>query len=283
MSSVRKIGLAIVLLGSWLAFANTAPALADAPEAAAPTPAATDAQRPQIDESVERMLKDMAAASTWGHPDLYGEFGGMQAYAKGDYKTALTDFKYGALYADKLSQLTIGLMYDGGLGVARDSATGCAWLMLAAERKIPKFVATRDKVCDALAPGQHATANAVFAELAPKYGDAVAKLRIKRVFADVLRNRTGSRTGFDMGATTHNVGYRSQCDGNTILHIAGVDLPRDGCTSNKFWAPDNWNPDIYFADRDARWYSGSVNVEPVKPSDEKGSNTVEPDKSDHPR
>lgn len=265
MRNVREIGFAAVLLWSWLAFANTTLALADAAETTASTPAGTDAQRPRVDENVERMLKDMAAASTWGHPDLYGEFGGMQAYAKGDYKTAMTDFKFGALYADKLSQLTLGLMYDGGLGVAKDSATGCAWLMLAAERKVPKFVATRDKICDALTPEQRATANTAFSELAPKYADAVAKLRIKHTFDQVLHNRTGSRTGYDMGATTHNIGNRSECDGNTVLYIAGVYLPKSGCVDNQFWAPDNWNPETYFANRDAQWYRGVVSVAPAEP------------------
>jgi hypothetical protein len=264
MKYVREIGLAAALSCSWPGFANTAVAHADATEATASTPAGTDAQKPRIDDSVERMLKDMAAASTWGHPDLYGEFGGMQAYAKGDYKTALTDFKFGALYADKLSQLTLGLMYDGGLGVDKDSATGCAWLMLAAERKVPRFVATRDQICNGLTPDQRETANAAFAELEPKYGDAVAKLRLKHTFDMVLRNHTGSRTGYDMNATTHNIGYRTKCDGNTLLYIAGVYLPKDGCTDQHFWAPDNWNADTYFANRDAQWYRGTVDVGPVE-------------------
>src|SRR5574337_155628 len=76
--------LAAMLLWSCLGFVNATLAYADAPQT--PAPAATDAQAPRIDDSVERMLKDMAAASTWGHPDLQGEFGGMLAYAKGDYK-----------------------------------------------------------------------------------------------------------------------------------------------------------------------------------------------------
>jgi hypothetical protein len=263
-----------MLLWSCLGFVNTALAHADAPQTS--TPAATDAQAPRIDENVERMLKDMAAASTWGHPDLQGEFGGMLAYAKGDYKAALTNFKFGALYADKLSQLTLGLMYDGGLGVAKDSATGCAWLMLAAERKIPKFVATRDKICDALTPEQHAAANATFAKLAPKYGDAVAKLRIKHTFDMVLRNRLGSRTGYDMGDVTYNecnvggIPCKPQCDGWTTLHIAGVSLPKEGCADRDFWAPANWNPDIYFASRDAQWYRGTVDVGPVESAQKSG-------------
>jgi len=256
---------AAMLLWPWFGLACTGLAVADPTVTTTATPTGTGAQKPQIDENVERMLKDMADASTWGHPDLYGEFGGMRAYAKGDYKSALTDFKLGALYADKLSQLTLGLMYDGGLGVAKDSATGCAWLMLAAERKVPKFVATRDNVCNALTPDQRAAANAAFAELAPKYGDAVAKLRLKHTFDQVVRNRTGSRTGYDMGATTHNIGNRSACDGNTVIFIAGVYLPKDGCVDNNFWAPDNWNADTYFANRDAQWYRGTVDVAPAEP------------------
>jgi hypothetical protein len=267
LGNPRVIALSATLWCACLGFANSALALADAPATTAP---AAEAQRPQIDDSVERMLKDMAAASTWGHPDLYGEFGGMRAYAKGDYETAITDFKFGALYADKLSQLTLGLMYDGGLGVAKDSATGCAWLMLAAERKVPKFVATRDKICNALTPDQHAAATAAYAELAPKYGDAVAKLRIKHEFDQVLRNRTGSRTGYDANAATHNIGYRSRCDGNTVIFVAGVYLPRDGCVDSHFWAPDNWNADTYFANRDAQWYSGTVDVGPVESAQKSG-------------
>jgi hypothetical protein len=284
MKFLREIGLAAVLLYSWFGFANTALAIADATQTAA---ASTDAQKPRIDENVERMLKDMAAASTWGHPDLYGEFGGMQAYAKGDYKTAMTDFKYGALYADKLSQLTLGLMYDGGLGVAKDSATGCAWLMLAAERKVPKFVATRDKICDALAPEQRATANSVFAELAPKYGDAVAKLRIKHAFDMVLRNRLGSRTGYDMGDITYNecnvggIPCKPQCDGHTVIFIAGVQLPKDGCADKDFWTPDRWNADIYFANRDAQWYRGTVDVGPVESTQQSKSAGDKPTDGNH--
>jgi hypothetical protein len=269
---LRATGLAAGPLCLCLGFANTALALAGATETTATTPAAADAQAPRVDDSVERMLKDMAAASTWGHPDLYGEFGGMQAYAKGDYKTALTDFKFGALYADKLSQLTLGLMYDGGLGVDKDSATGCAWLMLAAERKVPRFVATRDQICNGLTPDQRETANAAFAELEPKYGDAVAKLRLKHTFDMVLRNRLGSRTGYDMGDTTYNECHtgkmqmpcKTECGGNTTYYIAGVQLPKDGCADKDFWAPDRWNADIYFASRDAQWYRGTVDVGPVE-------------------
>jgi hypothetical protein len=284
MKFLREIGLAAVLLYSWLGFANTAPALANATETAA---ASTDAQKPRNNESVERMLKDMAAASTWGHPDLYGEFGGMQAYAKGDYKTAMTDFKYGALYADKLSQLTLGLMYDGGLGVPRDSVTGCAWLMLAAERKVPKFVATRDQICNALTPDQRATANTVFAKLAPKYGDAVAKQRLKHTFDMVLRNRLGSRTGYDMGDITYNecnvggVPCKSQCDGHTSIYIAGVYLSKAGCANQQFWAPDTWNADIYFANRDAQWYRGTVDVGPVESTQQSKSAGDKPTDGKH--
>ena len=105
---------------------------AAAPSSAAvpPTPASTAAtppqsarpvvQRPRADPQTERVLTAMNNASTWGHPDLFGEFAGMRLYSEGHYKAAMKYFKYGARYADKLSQLSIGLMYENGRGVGAD-------------------------------------------------------------------------------------------------------------------------------------------------------------------
>ena len=129
--------------------------------AAPPVAAKPVVQRPQADPQIERVLTSMNNASTWGHPDLFGEFAGMRLYSEGHYKSAIKYFKYGARYADKLSQLSIGLMYENGRGVEQDSVTACAWLALAAERKYPSFLATRDRVCEALTPAQHDQAVAI--------------------------------------------------------------------------------------------------------------------------
>ena len=69
------------------------------------------------DKASQEVLMAMGRTSTWGHPDEFGEFAGMSYYASGDYAKAMESFKLGARYADKLSQLSIGLMYLHGEGV----------------------------------------------------------------------------------------------------------------------------------------------------------------------
>lgn len=220
----------------------TAPAIPDKPIVA----------RPEADASINRTLTAMNNASTWGHPDLFGEFAGMRLYSEGHYATAIKYFKYGARYADKLSQLSIGLMYENGHGVKKDPVTACAWLAMAAERKYPTFIATRNRVCEALTPAQHDQAVAVLDKLMPEYGDAVAKKRMVHALDMAKMETTGSRLGFDSGITT--VGVKQGCGGPTI---AGA--PAAGCGSSDFWSPWRWDPKQYFAARDAQW-RGTVTV-----------------------
>jgi hypothetical protein len=210
-------------------------------------PAKPVVQRPPADPQLERVLTSMNNASTWGHPDLFGEFAGMRLYSEGHYKSAIKYFKYGARYADKLSQLSIGLMYENGRGVGQDSVTACAWLALAAERKYPSFIATRDRVCEALTPAQHDQAVAVLDKLMPEYGDTVAKKRMARALEIAKTQGTGSRLGFDSGVTTIGVN-KGGCGGPTI-----ADAPIAGCGSTDFWSPWRWDPKQYFTARDARW------------------------------
>lgn len=211
---------------------------------------------PEASPDIEKIITAMNNASTWGHPDLFGEFAGMRLYSEGHYAAAIKYFKYGARYADKLSQLSIGLMYDNGHGVAKDPVTACAWLALAAERKYPSFVATRDRVCEALTPAQHDQAVAVLDKLMPEYGDAVAKKRMVRALDMAKTESTGSRLGFDSGVTT--VGVKQNCGGPTV-----GDAPVAGCGSTNFWSPWRWDPQKYFAARDAHW-RGTVTVGDLK-------------------
>src|SRR5690348_18181221 len=51
-----------------------------------PVPAKPIVERPQADPQIERILTAMNNASTWGHPDLFGEFAGMRLYSEGHYK-----------------------------------------------------------------------------------------------------------------------------------------------------------------------------------------------------
>lgn len=250
--STLMLALCAALLGTAVAHAATAPA--GAATSAPPISAANNPTSPphDADPQVERIITAMNNASTWGHPDLFGEYSGMRLYSEGHYKAAIKYFKYGARYADKLSQLSIGLMYDNGQGVQKDPVTACAWLALAAERKFPSFIATRNRVCEALTPAQHDQAVAVLEKLMPEYGDAVAKPRMVRALDMAKTEGTGSRLGFDGGITT--VGVKQGCGGPTIGNS-----PVAGCGSNDFWSPWRWDSKKYFAARDAKW-RGTVTV-----------------------
>ena len=219
--------------------------------AAAPVvPSEPVVARPKPDATVERVLTAMHNASTWGHPDLFGEFTGMRLFSQGHYQSAMKYFKYGARYADKLSQLSIGLMYENGRGVDKDPVTACAWLAMAAERKYPSFIATRNQVCEALTPAQHNQAVAVLDKLMPVYGDKVAKKRMAHALELAKMQSTGSRLGYDSGVTS--VGVNQNCGGPTVT-TAGVPVPMAGCSSNNFWSSERWDPEQYFRMRDARW------------------------------
>lgn len=211
---------------------------------------------PQPDKDTEKVLTAMNNASTWGHPDLFGEFAGMRRFSEHDYAGALKYFKIGARYADKLSQLSIGLMYENGNGVARDPVTACAWLAMAAERKYPSFVATRDRVCKTLSSAQHDQAVAALEKLMPEYGDAVAKPRMVKQLQLAKMEATGSRLGFDSGVNQVSAGIN--CGGPAISE-SGLDVPQAGCGSTNYYDPSRWDPKQYFAARDAQW-RGTVTV-----------------------
>lgn len=254
---LRLTLLATALLacaGSAAAGTETHPA----PAASTSTAAKPVVDRPVADADTTKVLTAMNYASTWGHPDLFGEYAGMRLYSQGRYKQAITYFKYGARYADKLSQLSIGLMYENGRGVDKDPVTACAWLALAAERKYPAFIATRDRVCKALTPAQHDQAVATLDKLLPEYGDKVAKRRMTTALNLAKMQATGSHLGFDFGVDT--VGVNQNCNARAMANArAGVGGPVAGCGSTNFWDPWRWDPKKYFASRDAHW-RGTVTV-----------------------
>lgn len=133
---------------------------------------------PLNDPAVQKMLIDMSLTPTAFHPDIYGEYTGMRYYAHRRFQGALKAFEIGAYYADKVSQLSIGLMYLNGDGVAKDPVEAYAWLSIAAERDYPDFIATRDRVKASLSEAQLLQAETIRAGLAERYGDNVAKPRM---------------------------------------------------------------------------------------------------------
>jgi hypothetical protein len=221
------------------------------------------AEDPLQDAEVQKTLRAMNDASTWYHPDLFGEYAGMQRYARGNYREALRYFEIGAYYADKLSQLCIGLLYYNGEGVAKDLVTAYAWLDLAAERDYPDFIATRDRVRAELTPEQLAKAEALRSELVARYGDAVAKPRMEQQLRFGQAQMTGSHTGFDFGA--YHTSTRPDC--RATAAIGGVTVPSAGCGGNDLFAKSRWDPKLYFAARDAEWKAtvrvGELRTSPI--------------------
>jgi hypothetical protein len=216
------------------------------------------ADDPSNDTEVQKTLKAMHNASTWFHPDLYGLTQGMQEYARQHYATAVKQYEIGALYADKLSQLCIGLMHLNGEGGAKDPVAAYAWIDLAAERGYPKFVTTRDEVAKTLTADQLDQAKRLRATLGERYGDAVAKPRMAVQLRQGMMNITGSHTGFDSGVI-----QLSDVPCGPALVIGGRAVPQIGCGgTNDFLAKENWKPDLYFAARDREWMP-QVTVGPV--------------------
>ena len=220
---------------------------------------------PLNDPSVQKTLRAMSDASTWYHPDQFGEFTGLRRYAHHQYKDALKYFEVGAYYADKLSQLSIGLMYMNGEGVAKDPIVAYAWLDLAAERDYPDFVATRDRVKATLTPEQLRKGQEQRDKLAERYADAVAKPRMAVQLHQGQMQVTGSHTGFDSGVSQLN--NKPTCGPSVV--VGGVETPNAGCGGASLYAKSRWEPKEYFASRDAEWKAsvsvGAIEAPPASP------------------
>lgn len=204
---------------------------------------------PLQDPGVQKTLRAMGDASTWYHPDLFGEFTGSRLYAHHNFKGALKYFKIGAYYSDKFSQMCIGLMYANGEGVAKDLPTAYAWLAVAAERHYPQFEATRDRIKAQLSPEQLAQAEKILAGVQAKYGDQVAKHRLIGQLAQGRMQMSGSHTGFDSGMM--HPAAKENCAVGSV--IGGQNVPVAGCGSEDIYAPERWEPKLYFAMRDSQW------------------------------
>ena len=231
---------------------------------------AGNAAAASMDDPASRdVLAAMQRTSTMGHPDEFGEFAGMRYYADGNYAKAMDYFKLGARYADKLSQLSIGLMYLHGEGVERDPATAYAWLSLAAERNYPRYVATRDELWKELNASQRAQATATLTQLSAEYGDAVAKPRMARELRQGRSEMTGSYLGFgdsnvhsltpaQLAAASPGFAYAlgpsamPQCGAKSI-----EGAPITGC--GNLYVAWRWDAKEYFRIRDAAW-TGTVKV-----------------------
>jgi uncharacterized protein len=220
------------------------------------------------DEHSEDVLSAMDHASTDGHPDIGGEFQGVVQFAKGDYADAMKYFLNGARYADKPSQLCIGLMYLNGNGVQKDPVMAYAWAAVAAERKYPSFVRTRDLIWQRLSSSQRRQGLAAADKLFAEYGDAVAKPRMASQLRQDWLQGTASKTGYDDGRIgrlqlpdSYLYSWNAP-DACAVNSIGGAPLP--GCNNGIGGAA--LKPSDYFRIRDTEWMGakGTVTVGPLQ-------------------
>lgn len=272
---IRLTVLAASLIAASLSLARPAYAVEDAAAAAAqadPAHAAADTDVVTISpREYERTVAKLGRVNpVRGYSDVMGFSQGLAAHARGRYASAMKFFLIGARYADKPSQLSIGLMYLNGEGVAPDPATAWAWMDLAAERDYPDFVTTRDRVAAQLSPEQRERADRIRADLAAEYGDAVAKRRVAGELGSVRLNTTGSRTGYDDLSVRSASSSASNGGGNCMniggIVIGNIVIGESGCGQAVRGLNDvnPTDPKAYFALRDAQW-KGTATVGPLQP------------------
>lgn len=219
---------------------------------------ATAARAQEIDasEDTENALGKMDKTYTAGHPDLYNEFAGMHDYASGEFKTAFEYFLKAAQYADKPSQLSIGLMYLSGQGVEKDPVKAYGWVAVAAERKYPTFVATQKQIWNSLTPQQQLQAGAYQKSLYAQYGDPTTKPRELQAMRDSWASlQTISNTWAYISGAVSKYGASGKIYialGHATPYVQNVGK---GEAIPKKWL---WNPKSYFAVRDAQWMTDSI-------------------------
>lgn len=212
------------------------------------------------DKASQEALLAMQRSSTYGHPDQEGQFSGMESYAHGDFKRAMEQFKSGARYADKLSQLSIALMYLNGEGVQKDDVEAFAWAAIAAERQYPQFLATRDQIWANLNASQREQAKLRVEQLYADYGDAVAKPRMELALRQGRSEMTGSLLGSSAGNAVHTL-TPEQFNGSGPMPACGAATiqfaPITGCSN--IYASSRWDAKKYFSTTDSLW-KGTVTV-----------------------
>lgn len=187
------------------------------------------------------------------HPnELYRLYANRDA-ANGNWAQAARNFRAAARYADKYSQHRLSMLFWHGVGVRQDRVEAYVWADLAAERGYPQFLAIREKMWSALTPAEQAQVATRGAPIVDEFGDHVAKKRFERALAQGLRQRTGSRTGFDAGLYISSIGPGNQLFGS----LGGVNLAQ-------MFEASRTDPAKYWELEDRVWKSAVVEIGEVE-------------------
>ena len=93
---------------------------------------------------------------------------GVEAYKRGDYDTALKEFRPLAEQGDAFVQFNLGVMYIKGQGVPQDYVLAHMWMNLAAAKGVKKAVKGRDLLEKFMNLDQLAEAQRLVREWTPK-------------------------------------------------------------------------------------------------------------------
>jgi len=93
---------------------------------------------------------------------------GFDAYERGDYGTALKEFRPLVGQGYPLAQATLGLMYAEGQGVPKDYVLAHMWMNLAAAKGVQEAVKGRDLLEKNMTPAQIGRAQRLAREWTPK-------------------------------------------------------------------------------------------------------------------
>lgn len=138
----------------------------------------------------------LGSAPSDARPGEYYFALGVKAVRDRDYEHAVEMYKVAASWAYKPAEYNLAIMYYKGDGVPADHARGTAWMILAAERGDNEhYNQARDLMVSSLSKAEFATADRIWNELKPTYGDEVALKRAKAQWRRVSMNRTGTRVG----------------------------------------------------------------------------------------
>ncbi|MBA8884435.1 tetratricopeptide repeat protein [Dokdonella fugitiva] len=243
--------------------------------------AAGDDLPPRYDSrhNVERPASSRyATPEDKGRPGEKFYFDAVRAIAGKDYSFAINMYEVSASWAYKPAQYNLGVIYLKGEGVPVDRPRAMAWFALAAERGDADYVQARELLYADLDKDEFAQANAIWRELKPKYGDAVALARAKMRWAQVKAEQTGSRVGAPGNLKVGSVGSsvrpvrlspsgRSEANGfaSSAFGVLGGSS-EDGSTAYRQFRESDNPYDPKFEWRSTPTPEGTVVVDPLLPA-----------------
>ena len=100
---------------------------------------------------------------------------GVEAFNRGDYPTALHEYRKAAEQGDAAAQYNLGLMYANGRGVPQDYVEAHKWLNLAATQGIKPAFENRNLVAKEMTPADVSLAQELAREWWAKFNKRKGK------------------------------------------------------------------------------------------------------------